>query len=544
MISTEAEIAQTSALVIDANPTSRSILCAQLRDLGVGSVMQSGRVVDARRHLETRNFDIVLCEMDFPGAGPSGRELLEDLRRQQMLPLSTVFVMVTGEATYARVAEAAEAALDSYLLKPFTATSLAERLQQSRARKKSLGAIFAAIDEAQFEVAAKLCLQRFQERGPFWVYAARIGAELLLRLGQHGPAKQLFEAIAGTQALPWARLGIARAQLEGGEVTPALRTLESLIAGEPTFADAYDVMGRVQIEQGNLGEALATYRKAAELTPGSIGRLQKLGMLAFYAGDPAEAARALERAAIVGQHSRMFDFQSVVLLAFTRFIQKDSKGLQRCLGDLTQALEKAPASGRLRRFLAIVQVLHLMQQKQVAAVVAEVRRLAGDLQQPGFDVEAASNMLALIAQLTAAELNLPSAEDWVDAIALRFCTAKGIAELLSQTAKRHEPFAQRVLQNHARIGEMAAKAMTFSLEGDPARAVQVLLDHADRTLNMKFVETARGVLQRYAAKIPEAEAFTARAQALQARLGQAARLPPLGSSTGRPDGGLSFGGKV
>ena len=130
------------ALVIDANPTARSIQAAQLRDLGVGTIVQCGRVQDARRQLEAREFDIVLCEQDFHGGNYSGQDLLNDLRRAQLLPFSTVFVMVTSEASYAAVAEAAESALDSYLLKPHTAHALAERIQQARHRKKILRDIF------------------------------------------------------------------------------------------------------------------------------------------------------------------------------------------------------------------------------------------------------------------------------------------------------------------------------------------------------------------------------------------------------------------
>jgi CheY-like chemotaxis protein len=61
------DLADCSALVVDANPTSRSILASQLRDFGVGAVAQTSRVADARRALEARRFDIVLCEQYFPG---------------------------------------------------------------------------------------------------------------------------------------------------------------------------------------------------------------------------------------------------------------------------------------------------------------------------------------------------------------------------------------------------------------------------------------------------------------------------------------------
>ena len=64
-----------------------------------------------------------------------------------MLPYSTVFIMVTGDATYQKVAEAAEAALDSYLIKPFSANTLFERLKEARQRKRVLKDIFDAMEQ-------------------------------------------------------------------------------------------------------------------------------------------------------------------------------------------------------------------------------------------------------------------------------------------------------------------------------------------------------------------------------------------------------------
>ena len=54
------------------------------------------------------------------------------------------------------MAEAAESALDGYMLKPHKATQLGERLVAARVRKVSLQGIFTAIEEENFEEAARL----------------------------------------------------------------------------------------------------------------------------------------------------------------------------------------------------------------------------------------------------------------------------------------------------------------------------------------------------------------------------------------------------
>ncbi|TNF53343.1 MAG: response regulator, partial [Burkholderiales bacterium] len=273
------DLHDAQALVIEGNPQSRAILVSQLRDIGIGKVSQCSRLSDARRKLETSQFEIVICEQTFERETGSGQDLLDDLRRNQLLPFYTVFIMVTAEASYSKVAEAAEAALDAYLLKPHTGARLAESILQARGRKAELEGIFSAIDDQDYERAARLCLERFEARGPYWLYAARIGAELLLRTSQLTEAKTLYEAVIEAKTVPWARLGVARAQLGAGEPRKASTTLESLLQDEPEYADAYDVMGRAQFELGNFENALATFKMATQLTPHSISRLLKHGML-------------------------------------------------------------------------------------------------------------------------------------------------------------------------------------------------------------------------------------------------------------------------
>lgn len=535
------DFSSSKALIIDGHPTSRSILAAQLRDLGVGTVIQCSRIADARKQLEGREFDVVLCEQHFQDGKASGQSLLDDLRRAQLLPFSTVFVMVTGEASYTAVAEAAESALDSYLLKPFAATSLADRLLQARKRKRVLREIFVAIEEGDFDQAARLCLVRFQARAPYWLYAARIGAELLLRLGQHDAAQKLFQAVIDAQALPWARLGIARSQLEGGKVQQARRTLEVLISDDPSHADAYDVMGRVHVEQGSLTEALETYRMATQLTPASIERLQRQGMLAFYCGEHAEARRALERAATIGITSKMFDLQSMVLLAFARFRDKDTKGLQRCADNVRHVLERNSASRRLRRFAALTDTLNLMANRQLARVLEELRTMAQETKRPDFDIEAALNLVTLLSELAAAELQLDQANEWIDTLAMRFCVSKSLSELLSKAAGVYPPYAERVRAAHTKVLSLAESAMNHSLNGEPRAAAKALLAHGGQTLNTKLIDMARMVLQRHAEKIEDAVELKAMADELFGKY-SSSTLPGMGGGAGRQSGGLALRG--
>ncbi|UXH77026.1 response regulator [Roseateles amylovorans] len=529
--------ARTQALVIDSNANSRSLMTAQLRELGVGHVRQATRIRDARVILETQPYDIVLCDYYFDGSELSGQDLLDELRREQLLPYATVFVMVTGEASYAKVAEAAEAALDAYLVKPYTSAALAERLASARHRKHELKAIFEAIDAKEFAEAADLCLARFESRGAYWLYAARIGAELMLRLERHDQARQLYEAIIAARTVPWARLGVARTEVASGNLSAARRTLETLIGEMPDQADSYDLMGRVQMEQGEIGAALATYRTAATLTPGCLSRQQHFGALAFYAGEREESLKMLERSVAQGLRSKLFDWHSLALIGLMRFDAKDNKGLKYAQDALMQGMERAPRDPRLQRFDLLLRGLRLLMDRRLADALQNAREFARMVDHEDFDLEGASLLLALWVRMARQDIQLSEMETLANRIGLRFCSSKSATEVMVCMAEAHEPTTQLLRDAHSRIFAVSETAMRHAMRGDARTGVLLLLEQGSTSLNAKLIDMAALVLKRYRDRIADPETLEPRIEALQKRYVQSSGQ---GLKAARAAGGMAL----
>lgn len=487
------------ALVVDGNVTTRSILRSMLIDQGLqpDHIRQVGRYNEARGEIEYHRYDLILCEHHFPETQQTGADLLDEVRAGNHLPFSTVVVMVTSEATYGKVAEAAEAALDSYLLRPHTHNELAERLKTARHRKQSLADIFEALEADQHELAAERCLARVEAQSEYWVYAARIGGELLLRLNRHDEARKMFEIIDKTKAMPWARLGIARAHVDAGQIPPALRVLDSLLLENPGYADAYDVMGRAHLQAGEFERAYETYKKAVSLTPLSVGRLQKLGLLAFHLGHTDEAASILERAVGMGVTSRSFDFQSLVMLAFSYFEQDDGKALSKCESQLLRAHEKNPRSGRLRRMHEVVSLLSLTQQKQTTDAARRMKTLAREFGQPDFDFETASNVMCLLVRVRERGLELPDAEKWLGQLAMRFCTNKPLTNMLGMMVASHPPYEELLRGTYKELSTLAETSLAKAKSGAPIEAIETLLKQGAATGNTRTIELADMIWQRY-----------------------------------------------
>ena len=504
-IQIDEEVARDSALVIDSNSTSRSVTVQNLRAFGFGNVRQASRMIDGRNMLEHRHFNLVVCDHNFDHENAYGLSLLEELRRENMLPFSTVFFMIASEATYTQVAEAAESALDGYILKPFSANSLAERIKEGRQKKRVLKDIFQALEQRDYETASQLCLERFESRQMYWLYAARIGAELLMRQGRNAEAAQLFEAVVAAKTVPWARLGLARAHFAEGDIAKARRRIEELLGDEPDNADAYDVLGRVQMEQGEVEAARATYETATQLTPECILRLQHTGTLNFYSGEPARATELLERAWTIGKRSRLFDYLTMLLLVFIRFDKRQTSGLEIALENLSKASSNHTQSVRLRRFERISKALWEVSNGNAEKGFAIAREVSSDSMRPAFDMEAAMNVLSMLARLVGKGFPMDEFESIVCRIARRFAVSKAASQVLLKAALERPDVEEWLSNSLAETSKIAQKGIDMSLDAKVEEAIEMLLRNGEVSFNSRIIELAGQLLKRHRGKLDSAD---------------------------------------
>jgi CheY-like chemotaxis protein len=518
-----ADFANASALIVDPAPLHRSILVNQVREFGFRTVSQCARLSDAlEKFSANETFDVLLCEYTFLNESTSAIDLIEDLRSKQLLPLSTVVILITGEARYAKVSEAAESGLDAYILKPHRANQLRDRLKLSLIRKKSLHHVFEAILAKEFVKAADFCLERYMFRGPFWLYAARIGAELLMRVKRFNEAQDLYEAIADAQAMPWAKLGVARAQLEDGNYSEATTTLSALIEDEPNFVDAYDVLARAQFDTGDVQKARSTYAMAAKMTPDSIIRNQNFGMMQFYAGDIAEAALLLDKSVRLGRDSKLFDCQTLVALGFTALHAGDRKSLQRCMTDFELLLAKKPDSPRHIRNAQVLRLQMMLLDGQASDLAKAVATIAQVILQPEFEFEAAANLVSLLTYAAKFQLKIERPHEALVAISMRFCTNRSLTDILAGAAFESPSYAEIIKEGGQKVQMIAQNCLSISMRGDPASAIRQLLSEGEKTKNSKFIDSAGQLLARYQAKVKDYNALHVRATALHDKFCHAA----------------------
>ena len=112
-------------LIVDDFSTMRRIIKNLLRDLGFTNTAEADDGTSALPMLQSGSFDFLVTDWNMPGM--TGIDLLRSIRADEKLKTLPV-LMVTAEAKREQIIEAAQNGVNGYIIKPFTAQTLEEKL--------------------------------------------------------------------------------------------------------------------------------------------------------------------------------------------------------------------------------------------------------------------------------------------------------------------------------------------------------------------------------------------------------------------------------
>jgi len=114
-------------LIVDDFSTMRRIVKNLLNDLGYTNTTEADDGKSAWPLLQQGGFDFVVTDWNMPGM--TGIDLLKAIRGEPRLKALPV-LMVTAEAQRDQIIEAAKAGVNGYIIKPFTAATLKEKIDK------------------------------------------------------------------------------------------------------------------------------------------------------------------------------------------------------------------------------------------------------------------------------------------------------------------------------------------------------------------------------------------------------------------------------
>lgn len=124
-------------LVVDDFSTMRRIVRNLLKELGYSNVEEAEDGVVALSKLKGGDFEFVVSDWNMPNM--DGLTMLKTIRADPQLQ-SLPVLMVTAEAKKENIIAAAQAGANGYVVKPFTAATLDEKLSKIFEKLEKAGA--------------------------------------------------------------------------------------------------------------------------------------------------------------------------------------------------------------------------------------------------------------------------------------------------------------------------------------------------------------------------------------------------------------------
>lgn len=339
------DFSKLTALIIDPNSGMRANLHNMLNLCHITKVEHAVSASTAIRQLQNKSYDLIVCEYDL-GEGQDGQQLLEDLRHNRIISLWAIYFIVTAERAYEKVVSAAELGPTDYILKPFTADMLLERIGRALEKRAIFQPVHELIAQSHLHEAVQACLAGEAAHPRLAADFMRLRAELHIGLGESQQAEQIYRQLIEMRTIAWARLGLGKALFHQDRLAEAEDILKGLVEENSKYMDAYDWLAKTHERIGQLEQAQTVLQEAVAISPHAVRRLRRLGEVALAAGNVGVAEHSFKQVVTKAKYSEFRDPEDHVKLVKTLVTKGDAQQASSVIRDLQKSLngnEKMPA---------------------------------------------------------------------------------------------------------------------------------------------------------------------------------------------------------
>ena len=486
------ELPRMRVLLVDRHASARNTLRMILSTLGISAVHNASNTTEVMRQVKAYSFDVIFADYHLDD-GRDGQQLLEELRQQRLISLSTVYMVVTAERGYHNVVSVAELAPDDYLIKPFTADQLQSRLVKALYKKKYFERVFRHLDNGAFNDALAACEALIGKDDQFLYDTLRFKGEILNALGRYEEAKAVYQQVLDNAMVPWARMGLAIALRGMDALAEAEMIGTSIIDDFPEYLAAYDFVANVREEMGKLAEAQETLQKASAISPNNSVRQRMVAEIAVRNDDLDVAERAYSKVLERHRGSSLRVIDDYTNLTRVMLDRGHTDGARM----ITQELRREWRGNKHGELAAsVMDSLCCNQEGEPAKAKAALEKALALHADIGDDpkARALSQKIAVdLAHACLASGEEDRAKEILSKVAAENHEDRGvIAQIQGVFAKTgNEEAGQSMLAKVGReIVELNNRGVLAARGGDLVASVQMLIEAAERVPNLQFLINA------------------------------------------------------
>jgi CheY-like chemotaxis protein len=289
-------------LIIEDFFAFRLTLKKMIRSFNVLELEAASTGEEALEELSYRQYDIILCDYNL-GSGKNGQQVLEEARYREYIKNSTIFIIITAESTMDVFMSSLEYQADDYLLKPISKDTLERKLRDWIAKKENLKGIEKELDKKDYGAAVVLCDELINQHPKNLAEVLKLKGEILIRQENFPEAAIFYESVLSMGDLPWAMLGLGKANFFGGDYEKAEKIFRSIIKKNKRIVAAHDMLAKLLERKGDLESAQQVLQEAVGISPKAILRQRALGKVAYLNSDLKTAETTFKEVVKQGIHS-------------------------------------------------------------------------------------------------------------------------------------------------------------------------------------------------------------------------------------------------
>lgn len=238
----------------------------------------------ALRILNRNNFDIVFCDYNM-NHNIDGALILDEVKTRGMLESSSVFICLTGDNSLSVITYFIELEPDDYLIKPFKANDLIERLKKIVKRKEALYYLIDLVDNKQYQDAIYLCDELKFDNPQYTPYIMRIEADCHLKLENFNTAKQIYLSASKEYESLWPSIGYGNVLRVEGELAKAKEIFNEILKDRPTNPLARKQLAMCMLASNDILGAISEFKFLKKINPANPYRDLVIANLILSKGD-------------------------------------------------------------------------------------------------------------------------------------------------------------------------------------------------------------------------------------------------------------------
>ncbi len=253
-------------LIVDDMANMRRTIRNMLRYVGYEFISEAENGEMAIKKMTSEKVDFVVCDWNMPVV--SGIEFLRTIRENEKFK-TIPFLMVTAEVDAPQIVQAAETEVDGYIIKPFVARTLEEKINSILEKRANPSDIDKLIEKAVEYTNSGM----FKEAISLYEHALSLNpksARIRHSIGQ------IYEKM--------------------GMDDKALQYYEDAYKNNPQYIKVHQNMGDLYLKKGNTEKAAEVIEKAAKISPNNPQRQAQLGKIYLSKGDVEKADSAFKTA--------------------------------------------------------------------------------------------------------------------------------------------------------------------------------------------------------------------------------------------------------